>query len=337
MTLNQAKDFTQDMLVKGVISGLEARNHLIGMMSFLPVNGNAYAWNVKRMPGSDILSDSTINGLSGATKAAFLKSLEVALGNKRDQVWQAAKSATEVDTAATDIAAAKTAAVAANNTDVTPSRDGTIADAFTTVDRRTAELTEFALNAPTSLADMSFRTEQIDPRAVNIMGVVDLIADRFTKAALSTIASDAVTLERSTSGSTRSLGLFDQALDELRGSGQKVIITSFTEKNLYLAGIRKAGGASMTELRGEQVPMYNGVPILAMDFMPASAFYAVNLSPADGFHGITSANNAGVTVKDLGLAFDKNNNVDRVTWFANAVNKSEGSIWVQTGLTGSSY
>jgi hypothetical protein len=132
-------------------------------------------------------------------------------------------------------------------------------------------------------------------------------------------------------GDAVSLALLDQLADNVKGLGQKVLITHSRTRRAIVALLRSLGGVTYTEIASEflpsvsqamRMPTYNGMPIVASDYLPTNrskgslstgtVIFCAALGE-EGVHGIYSetlpddepahqlvATSNGITVLDLG-------------------------------------
>ena len=118
----------------------------------------------------------------------------------------------------------------------------------------------------------------------------------------------------------------------------------------YTALLRQAGGASITESvtlpSGEDVPAYNGVPIFVNDYVPvdltqgsATTCTTILAGTFDdgaqntGVAGLTSDEQAGMTLTPLGELEDKDAKGYRMTWYCGLALFNERGLAALPGIT----
>lgn len=102
-----------------------------------------------------------------------------------------------------------------------------------------------------------------------------------------------------TNGGAVSFALLDQVLDLCKGSGQKAMLTSKRVRREIRALFRGAAHESFVDIGAKKVLAYDGVPIIASDYVPTnrtrgtasgvcSSLFALSLGEMQGFRGVAS-------------------------------------------------
>lgn len=303
VTLVESAKLTQDLLVQGVIENIITVNPIYQIMPFMPISGNAISYNRELALGDTefITVGDTIVAKAAATYTNVTSALKVLIGDAEvDHFIQATRS---------------------NKTD---------------------QKAQQVASKAKSIGRL-FQNQMINGDATNptdsFDGLLRLIA-----------AAQKVT--PSTNGDALSFALLDTMMDLVKSKDGQVDFFMMPARTIrsYMALLRALGGASINEVitlpNGAQQMAYRGVPIFKNDWIPVNQTQgATNTcttvfagcfddgSGKVGVSGLTSEENSGVFVTEVGESETKNETITRVRFYAGLAVFSELSIAMAAGIT----
>jgi len=145
-------------------------------------------------------------------------------------------------------------------------------------------------------------------------------------------------------GGSLTLALLDQLIDLVKGGKPDLLLmskrTRWKLKSLLtaIAHYVESGETSF----GKQVMLYDGVPVLASDFIADteaadngsgstfSSIYAIHVSPADGLVGLT---NGGIEVVDIGSLETKDASRVRIRWYVGLALLRDSAVARMNGVS----
>lgn len=155
-----------------------------------------------------------------------------------------------------------------------------------------------------------------------------------------------------TNGDALSFGMLDELIDLVKDKDGQVDYLMMHRRTIrsYRALWRALGGTSPSDVielpSGRKVPHYNGIPIFANDWIPTNqtkgatttctSIFAGTFDDGSRTHGIaglTAEKAAGLRVKEIGEAHDKDESITRVVWYAGLALFSELGIAQVAGVT----
>lgn len=155
----------------------------------------------------------------------------------------------------------------------------------------------------------------------------------------------AQTLVAATNGAAVNCDMLDQLKDLVKNGADAIMMRSGTWRAIR-AILRAMGGndASHITIEGFGVMRaYDGTPVIINDFMkgdevqgaaPATcSIYAMRLNEADGFHGLTGGEAAGMKVEEIGTIQNKDAVRHRVKWYVGSALKATHAIARLKGIT----
>ena len=151
----------------------------------------------------------------------------------------------------------------------------------------------------------------------------------------------AQTLLAGTNGAALTLPLIDQMLDLLRGRKADALLMSRRTRRQLKALLETSAHYIETGTAfGRQVMMYDGIPVVASDFMPdtetagsgtaLSSIYAAQFEWGDGLAGVQ---NGTIEVVDVGQLESKNAERTRLRWYCGLVLFRDSAVARLQGLT----
>lgn len=314
VTLVESAKLAQDMLVAGVIENIIVVNRMFQVLPFMPIDGNALAYNRENAEGGagvagvgDTVSSGATDAISGATNAKdpatftrITSSLTTILGDAEvNGLLQATRSSDGNDQKATQVASKA---------------------------KRVGRNYQHMLVNGTGVGD------QFD-------GLINLCASG------QKVATGAA-------GGALSFAFLDELLDLVTDKDGECDYIAMHQRTIrsYFALLRALGGASVNEVvqlpGGIEVPAYRGVPILRNDYIPINqskgggsnqtTIFAGTLDEGNanvGLSGLTARNNSGIQVEELGPAEDKDETITRVKWYCGLALFSEKGLACADGIT----
>jgi hypothetical protein len=292
----EAEKLSQEVLERGVIEEIITRDDLFALMPFMPVANRAYSY----------VRENTI------TEAVFLDPYEV--------VPEGGATFTEVVTR-----------LRAMGGDV--------------------DMDKFILATESNVNDQL--TLQIAARAKglgrafrNALVNGDSAVNAKSFDGLRKLTPSAQTLFMGTNGGALTLGAIDELKDAVTNGADMLMMRKGTWRAVR-ALLRAQGGNSaetiMVENFGRPIPAIDGMPVIVNDYMLGDevrgsanntcSIYALRLNEADGFHGITAPNMAGVVLEDIGTVQNKDAVRYRVKWYVGTALKATHSIARLAGVT----
>jgi hypothetical protein len=164
---------------------------------------------------------------------------------------------------------------------------------------------------------------------------------------LLTLLSASQTINAGDNGAALSFTLLDELIDKVidkDGVVDYILMNGRTVRS-YFALLRALGGASIGDTvtlpSGNVVPAYRGVPIFKNNYIPidqvqgtetaATTVLAGTLDDGTekiGISGLTARNDAGISIRDIGVSSTKDETITRIKWYCGLSNFS------QLGLAG---
>lgn len=306
VTLAESAKLAQDLLVTGVIENVVTIDQMFNMIPFDGISGNALAYNRENALGDVVRATvgDTFSGLGGGKAAATFtqvtSSLTTIMGDAEvNGLIQSTRSSDGNDQTAVQIAS-KAKSTGRDWRDQFINGDGT-SNSFT--------------------------------------GLISLCATGQKVATGS-------------NGGALSFLFLDELLHLVKdkdGQVDYIVMNSRTIRS-YMALLRGLGGTPSTEAvqlaGGGFVIGYSGVPIFRNDNIPidqvkggGSAQTTIFAGTFDdgsrsmGIAGLTSANDAGITVEDVGIAENADERIWRVKWYCGLALFSELGLACAEGIT----
>jgi len=314
VTLVESAKLAQDELVAGVIESVVTVNKMFDVLPFDGIEGNALAYNRENALGEVVL------GTVGTT---------ISSGSANP---------------------------------ITSGTDGTAAATFTQV---TSTLTRIIGQAEVDNLIQSTRSgDGNDQKAVQVASKAKHAGrvyqhmlingtgsnDQFN--GLINLCASGQKVATGTNGGPLSFRWMDDLLALVKDKDGVVdfITMNVRTLNSYFELLRGLGGASINETvtlpTGAQVPGYRGVPIFQNDYIPVNqvkgggtdqtTIFAGTLDEGSrqyGIAGLTSANDAGITVKEIGESETKDESLTRVVWYCGLALFSELGLACADGIT----
>ena len=287
VTLAEASKLTQDELLVGIIEDIITINPMFKMMPFRGIDGSAYSYNRENELG-DVISAGVGTSFTGA-----------GAGNNP-------ASFTKVTTALTTIM---------GNAEV----NGLIQSTHSGGTDQTAA----QIQSKAKATGREYQRQMIEGTgsANEFVGLISL-------------CSVDQTVQTGANGDELTLDLLDELLDTVTDKDGQAdyIMMHVRTRRAYHKLLRALGGANINEVvtmaNGDTVEAYNGVPLFRNDFIPtdltkgtsvnASPVFAGTWDDGSGSHGIvglTSENDFGIVVEEVGPAEDKDEHIWRVKWY----------------------
>lgn len=303
VTLVESAKLTQDLLVQGVIENIITVNPIYQIMPFMPISGNAISYNRELALGDTefITVGDTIVAKAAATFTNVTSALKVLIGDAEvDHFIQATRS---------------------NKTD---------------------QKAQQVASKAKSIGRL-FQNQMINGDATNPTDSFD---------GLLRLIAAAQKITPSTNGDPLSFAILDTLMDLVKSKDGQVDFFMMPARTIrsYMALLRALGGASINEVitlpNGAQQMAYRGVPIFKNDWIPVNQTQgATNTcttvfagcfddgSGKVGVSGLTSEENSGVFVTEVGESETKNETITRVRFYAGLAVFSELSIAMAAGIT----
>lgn len=304
VTLAESAKLSQDLLVQGVIENVISVNPIYQIFPFDQIEGNSLKYNRENALGD----------------AEF-----IAVG----------------DTI--------TAKAAATFTQVTSSLTTLIGD---------AEVDHFIQTTRNNINDQ--KATQVASKAKSIgrqyqttMITGDTVAVTDSFDGLYKLCAASQKVATGVNGGALSFAFLDELLDLVvaqDGAVHFILMPARTIRS-YLALLRALGGASINEVvtlpNGTQQPAYRGVPIFRNDYMPtnqtkgASGAVCTTIlagcfddgSRKNGISGLTTPQNSGIFVTEVGEMETKNETLTRVRFYSGLAVFSEKALAAADGIT----
>lgn len=299
VSLTEAAKLSLDELVAGVIENVITVNQFFEVLPFDMMEGNALAYNRE-----NVLGDVQTLAVAGTITA------------------KAAATFTKVTSALTTIIGD---AMVNGLIQATLSGEGN--------DQKAIQIASKAKSVGRKFQDNIIN----GTAAPDVVGLVTLVAGG------QTIIQD--TAGVTTNGGDLSFAKLDELIDLVTDKDGMVDYLLMHARTLrsYNSLLRALGGASINEVvtlpSGRTVPAYRGIPIFRNDYIPTNevqgglstgtSVYAGTLddgSRSHGIAGLTSRNNAGIQVVEVGEAEDTDDSITRVKWYCGLANFSEKGL-----------
>jgi hypothetical protein len=146
-------------------------------------------------------------------------------------------------------------------------------------------------------------------------------------------------------GGSLTLALLDQLIDLVKGGKPDLLLMSKrTRRKLKSLLTASAHYVEAGETFGRQVLFYDGIPVLASDFIgdteaadngsgsTFSSIYAIHFSPADGLVGLT---NGGIEAVDVGPLETKDASRVRIRWYVGMTVLRDSAVARMNGVSAS--
>lgn len=146
-------------------------------------------------------------------------------------------------------------------------------------------------------------------------------------------------------GGSVTLALLDQLIDLVKGGKPDLLLMSKrSRRKLKSLLTTSAHYVENGETFGRQVLFYDGIPVLASDFIADnesadngsgntfSSIYAIHFGPADGLVGLT---NGGVEAVDVGPLETKDASRVRIRWYVGMAVLRDSAVARMNGVSGS--
>lgn len=161
-----------------------------------------------------------------------------------------------------------------------------------------------------------------------------------------TLTPSGQTLIAGANGAAVTMDILDELKDLVKNGPDTLMMRAGTWRAIR-AILRVLGGNEATTMMipnfGHPVRSYDGTPVIINDFLEADevqgsnsatcSIYALRLNEADGFHGITGGEAAGVKVEDIGTIQNKDAVRFRLKWYVGTALKATHSIARLRGVT----
>lgn len=166
------------------------------------------------------------------------------------------------------------------------------------------------------------------------------------------VLADSVVTAGSGSGAALSFDLMDAAMDEVKDKDGVVdyIQMAPRTRRAYKALLRALGGAAIDDVvtleSGDVVIAYEGVPLFKNEYIttdqgPTAANTQTSVifgtfddgSRQYGIAGLTSRENGGIVVEEVGPKENEDTNLTRLKWYAGLVQFSQKGLTVLNGIT----
>jgi hypothetical protein len=300
LTLAQSALLAENDLVAGVIETIVTVNKMFALLPFDGIEGNAIAFDREL-----VLGDTELLAVGGTVAAKASTTVTQATGTLTTIVGDA-----EVN--------------------------GLIQSTRSATNDQTA--TQVAGKAKS--AGRKYQDQMINGSGsgANIQGLLSLVAA-------------GQTIDAGTNGADLTFELLDALLSKVIDKDGVVDFISLNDRTLrkYFSLLRGLGGASMDDTftlpSGEEIPAYRGTPLLRNDFIPidqtqgtattATSMFAGNFDDGSrtiGIAGLTSSNDAGIQIRDVGWAEAKDEFITRVVWYCGLANFSQLGLAMVKGL-----
>lgn len=295
VTLAESAKLSQDQLVAGVIENVITVNHFFGVMPFEGIEGNALAYNRENVLGDVDVEGvgDTIGAKAAATFSQVTSSLTTIIGD------------------------------AEVNGLIQSTRSGM-------TDQTATQIASKAKSAGRKYQDM----------LINGTGA----SDQFD--GLLNLCAAGQTVTAGANGAALSFAMLDELIDAVTDKDGQVDFITMHARTIrsYRALLRGLGGAAINETlelfpNGPMVPHYQGIPILRNDWIPinqtkgsGTALTSVFAGTFDdgsrshGLAGLTSANDSGLSVVDVGESETKDEHIWRVKWYCGLALYSEKGL-----------
>jgi hypothetical protein len=302
VTLAESAKLAQDELVAGVIETVITVNRMYEVMPFTGISGNALAYNRENVPG-----DSQVLGVGGTITA------------------KAPASFTKVTSELTTILGD---AEVNGLIQSTRSSDGN--------DQTAIQVASKAKSCGRQFQDM----------LINGDGTGD------TFAGLLTLCAGSQILPAAANGSAISFETLDALMDSVVDKDGEVDYFAMNARTIrsFNSLLRALGGASISDVitlpSGKTVPAYRGVPMFRNDYIPLNQVRGTSSnctsvlcgtfddgSRSHGFAGLTSEQDSGMQVVDVGESHNKDEHITRVKWYAGLALFNEKGLAIATGIT----
>lgn len=302
VTLAESAKLSLNDLTAGLIENVITVNRMFEVLPFDGIEGNAIAYNRENVLGDvDVFGvDASITTKAAATFTQVTSSLTTILGDAEvNGLIQATRSDQGNDQTAIQIASK-------------------------------------AKSAGRKYQDM----------LINGTGA----SDQFT--GLLTLCDATQKVTTGVNGGALSFQFLDELMDLVVDKDGSVDYIALHQRPLrsYYALLRGLGGASIMDTvqlpSGATVPAYRGVPMFRNDWIPINqvkgsgsaqtTIFAGTLddgSRSHGISGLTAANEAGLSVSDVGEAEGKDNRIWRVKWYCGLALFSLKGLALADGIT----
>lgn len=297
VTLAQAAKLTDDIVVQGVIENIVTVNEVFNDLPFVPVVGTTKSYNRELVLGDaqKLAIDGTITAKAAATTTRIDDSLTTLIG---DAEVNGLLQATGM--AGGDLVGQQVASKA----------------------KSVGRLYE----------QMMITGDKTGNPTTDFNGLANVVSAGQTIAA----------------GGALSLGLLDQLIGKVTSQGTKVdfLMANYREM-LKLADLTRTLGGTDAEwvtVNGIRTLFWAGIPVYRNDYIPTnegvgsneSSIYAGNFddgSESVGIVGLTSVNDFGINVDNIGPAENKDNDIWRVKFYAGFSSFSDLGLAKIDGIT----
>lgn len=301
LTLAESALLSQNDLVAGVIGTIVTVNKMFAVLPFDGIQGNAIAFDREL-----VLGDTQSLAVGGTITA---------------------KGSTTV--------------VQATGTLTTITGDAEVNGLVQSTRSGTNDQTTVQVEGKAKSAGRQYQNDMINGNGTgaNILGLLGLTA------AGQTIDPTAA------NGDNLSFEVMDALLSKVVDKDGVVDFICLHDRTLrkYFSLLRGLGGAAMDDVytlpSGEEIPAYRGTPLFRNDFIPinqtqgatttATSMFAGNFDDGSrtiGISGLTSENDAGIQVRDVGWAENKDEWITRIVWYCGLVNFSQLGLAMAKGL-----
>jgi hypothetical protein len=302
VTLAESAKLAQDELISGVIENVITVNRFFEVLGFDGIDGNALAYNRENVLGDVDVEGvgDTIGGKAAATFTQVTSTLTTIIGDAEvNGLIQATRSGSGNDQTAVQIGSK-------------------------------------AKSAGRKYQDM----------LVNGTGAANEFAGLYS------LLPVGQTVDTGVNGAALSFAFMDEMMDlvvDKDGDVDYFMMPARTIRS-FMALLRALGGASISDVvqlpSGTTVPAYRSVPIFRNDWMPinqvkgaGSAQTTILAGTLDdgsqqtGISGLTAANEAGISIVDVGESETKDEHIWRVKWYCGLALFSAKGISGADGIT----
>lgn len=305
VTLAESAKLCLDDLVAGVIMNTITVNEMFEVLPFDNIDGNSLAYNRENVLGDVMMAGvgTTITAKNAATFTKVNSSLTTIIGDAEvNGLIQATRSNKGNDQKATQIAS-KAKSCGRKYQDQMINGDGT---------------------------------------GDNMTGMLGLVSGGQTLGAGAAAANGAVL-------SFADLDALIDMVTDKDGQVDYLMMNSRTRRS-YLALLRALGGTSPGDIytmpSGRAMPAYRGIPIFRNDWIPitqtkgstttCTSVFAGTLDDGSRTHGIaglTSADNSGMNIKEVGEKETADESITRVVWYCGLALFSDKGLACLNGVT----
>ena len=319
VTLVESAKLAQDSLIAGVIENIITVNRMYEVLPFMPISGNALAYNRENVLGPVATvgvgdTDGSIG--SGASSG----------DNQTER--QAAKNAATFTQITSSLTKIMGDAEVDGLIQATRSSDGS--------DQTAVQIASKAKSAGRKYQDLFINGDGTD---YEFPGLIALCA-----------AGQKVATGNN--GGALSFAFLDELLDLVVDKDGQVDYIAMHARTIrsYMSLLRGLGGASIGDTvtlpSGAQVPAYRGVPMFRNDYIPITQAKGTGTNQTTvfggtfddgssrvGISGLTAENASGIMVEDVGISETKDERIWRVKWYCGLANFSEKGLACADGIT----